>query len=65
MRKKDKAFLLLEKLKPDFNLMDFTKRQRELEYRIDDIKKAIEFAVGQIEEARQVLEEADEVLNVN
>ena len=54
-KKKAKAFALIEKLKPSFNLMAFTQGQRDLEWRIDKIKKAILFCEEQCEEAQEVL----------
>ena len=56
-RKKMKAWALIAKLKPSFNVGSFTPEQRELEYRMDDIKKAIEFCDAQIAEAEEVLNE--------
>jgi hypothetical protein len=53
--KKVKALKLIKELQPQFNMLDFSKRQKDLEWRIDRIKKAIEFCEGQIEEADEVL----------
>jgi len=55
IKKKAKAFALIDKLKPSFNLMAFTDEQRALEQRIDKVKKAIDFCDKQIEEAKEVL----------
>jgi hypothetical protein len=57
-KKKAKAFALIEKLKPSFNLMAFTQEQRDLEWRIDKIKKALLFCEEQCEEAKGVLNES-------
>ena len=54
-KKRAKAFALIEKLKPDFNVASFTEKQRDLEWRLDKVKKAIEFCNGQITEAQEVL----------
>jgi len=54
-RKKRKAFALMKELRPSFNVSNFTLEQRELEFRMDDIKKAVEFCDGQITEALEVL----------
>ncbi len=53
--KKAKAYQLIEKLKPDFNLLNFSPEQKELELRITKIRKAIDFANNMIEEAEAVL----------
>ncbi len=53
--KKAKAYQLIEKLKPDFNLLNFSPEQKKLELRITKIRKAIEFCNEQIDEAEAVL----------
>jgi cell fate (sporulation/competence/biofilm development) regulator YlbF (YheA/YmcA/DUF963 family) len=53
--KKAKALQLIRDLQPHFNLLDFSQRQKDLEWRIDRIKKAIVFCDEQIEEANEVL----------
>ena len=55
--KKAKAYKLLSTIKEDYNLLDFSDRQRQLEQRVVKIVKAIEFCNGQIEEAEEVLNE--------
>ena len=55
-KKKQKAFKLIDKLKPEFNVGSFTESQRLLEWRVDKIKKAIKFCDGQIREAQGVLD---------
>ena len=54
-RKKAKAHALIAELRPSFNVANFTEEQRNLEFRLDDIKKAIEFCEAQILEANEVL----------
>ena len=54
-RKKAKAYALMAKLRPDFDVGSFTQKQRDLEFRLEDIKKAIEFCDAQIAEAEEVL----------
>ncbi len=56
-RKLSKAQNLIIGLKPSFNLLAFTLQQKELEQRIDKVKKAMEFCNEQIEEAQEVLNE--------
>ena len=54
--KKAKAHALIDKLKPNFDVGSFTPEQRELEYRLEDIKKAIVFCENQMAEAKEVLD---------
>ena len=54
-RKKEKAYLTLGRLNKDFNLMDFSEKQDRLQWRINKIKKAIQFCTNQIDEAKGVL----------
>ena len=55
--KKAKAYNLLSKLKPHFNLLNRSQEQKDLEIRITAINKAIDFSNNMIEEAQQVLNE--------
>ena len=54
-RKKAKGYTLLGNLKEHFNLLNFTQGQKDLEHRIEKIKKGIEFCNEQIDEAEGVL----------
>ena len=55
IRKKAKAYALIKTLRPKFDVGSFTQEQRDLEFRLEDIKKAIEFCNGQIAEAKEIL----------
>jgi len=57
--KLDKANSLLVELRPDFDVANFTDKQKDLEYRMVKINKAIEFCHNQIYEAREVLREPE------
>lgn len=54
-RKRAKGYALLGNLKEHFDLLDFSEKQDRLQHRVNKIKKAIEFANEQVEEAKEVL----------
>ncbi len=58
-RKKEKAYILIKALKPHFNLLDFSQEQKDLQHRVDKIRKAIVFCDEQITEAKEVLDKYD------
>ncbi len=55
--KRAKAYKLLSELKPKYNLLDSSQKQKDLEIRVNAIKKAIDFCNDQIDEAKEVLNE--------
>ncbi len=58
-QKLKKAQNLINILKPDFDTLDFTQKQKDLEWRIGKIKKAMQFSHEQIDEANQILSEPE------
>ena len=54
--KKAKAVTLMAQLRVNFDVGSFTPEQRELEFRIEDIKKAVIFCENQCLEALESLE---------
>ncbi len=53
--KKKRALAVITALKPQFDLLDFSDKQKALQLRVDKIRKAIGFCDDMINEAKEAL----------